>query len=176
MRTFIAIDLPKEVKDYLFKLPKKIKGAKVKWTSKKNLHITMQFLGELPEETVDKIKEVIKTIKFKPFKVKLSQIGFFPNEKAPKIIWLGVEPREEVYQLAQTIDAELLAFTKEQRFETHITLGRMKGIKKKDDFYKSIKELEIESIEFEINSFTLYKSVLKREGPQYYPIENVEMS
>ena len=52
----------------------------------------------------------------------------------------------------------------------------MKGIKKKDDFYKSIKELEIESIEFEINSFTLYKSVLKREGPQYYPIENVEMS
>jgi len=176
MRVFVAVDLPKEVKDYLFNLPKKFKGAKVKWTSKRNLHLTLNFIGEVTEEKAEKIADVLKTIKAKKFKAKLGKLGFFPDEKSIKIIWIGLEPKDKLQKLANDVDAELIEFSSEQRFESHITIGRFKGFKKKEDFYKSIKELEIEPMEFEVSSFTLYKSILRKEGPKYISIENVEMS
>ncbi|MAG78690.1 RNA 2',3'-cyclic phosphodiesterase [archaeon] len=176
MRVFLAVDMPKEVKDYLFKLQKKFKGAKVSWTTKRNLHLTLNFLGEMTKEKIEQLTQVIKTIKHKSFKVKLTKLGFFPNEKNPKIIWIGLEPKDKVIEFAHKVDSEILEFTKEQKFEAHITIGRFRSFKKKGEFHKSIKETEIEPIEFEINSFQLIQSILRREGPKYKILENVKMS
>jgi RNA 2',3'-cyclic 3'-phosphodiesterase len=176
MRTFLAIELPKELKDYLFTLPKQIKGASVNWVYKKNLHITLNFIGELPEEKVKKIKEIIKTIKFKPFKLKLTKLGFFPNKDHLKTIWIGVEPKQLIVDLAQKIDQELMEFVKEQKFEAHITLGRFRSFKKKELFCKSVEEFDLKPLEFEVNSFQFFKSILRKEGPRHVLLENVEMS
>ena len=55
MRTFIALDLPEEIKEYLFSLQKNfLKDLKVKWVAKKHLHLTLKFLGETTDFITEK--------------------------------------------------------------------------------------------------------------------------
>ena len=176
MRLFLAIDLPKEIKDYVFELEKKIKEAKITWVSKKNLHLTLKFLGEIKEKNIPELKKQLQIIHPK-LKLKISTMGFFPNNKDPKVIWLGLEPEEEVISLQQKIDGELLTqFPSEQKFQAHLTLGRIKSIRRKEDFFQSVKSIQLEQKEFEVISFQLMKSELTKLGPIYEILENIPLS
>ncbi len=176
MRLFLAADLPKEIKDYLFELELKVKEAKITWVSKKNLHLTLKFLGEVQEKDLPKIKEQMK-VHHAPLKLTLGDIGFFPNAKDPTVIWLAVNPEESVISLQQKIDAQLLSsFPGEQKFQAHLTLGRIKSIRRKEDFNNSIKSLNLEKKSFVISSYQLMKSELTKNGPHYETIENVILS
>lgn len=174
MRTFLAIDLPKEIKDYLFDLEKKFKEAKITWVAKKNLHLTLKFFGEVPEE---KVKEIITRLpRGKPFTVHLNKMGFFPNEKDPRVIWVSLEPEEEIIKLQQAIDAEFLKDIKEeQKFQAHITLGRIKSIRRKKDFLDSVQTIKIENRVFIIDSYQLMSSRLSKLGPVYNTLKNVAL-
>lgn len=174
MRTFLAIDLPDKVKDYLYDFQKKLKKdyVKINWVAKKNLHLTLKFFGEVDEKKLAELKAELKKIKQIPFRVKLKGIGFFPDEKAPNVIWVGIQPEKDVIALQQKIDeALLLTFPSDQKFQSHLTIGRIKGIKKPKEFAEAAKELKIEEIEFEISSFKLMKSELSTTGPSYSVIE-----
>jgi len=174
MRVFIAIELPKEIRDYLYDLQRKISGneAKINWVNKKNLHLTLKFVGEISEKLLNKIKEILRTIKIKPFKVKLSEMGFFPDEKNIKLIWVGIKPGEKVIELQREIDESLLElFSRDQRFLSHLTLGRVRFVKKKDEFIKKLNMISVEEMSFEISEFKLIKSKLTKDGPIYEIIE-----
>ncbi len=174
MRAFIAIDTSDEVKDYLYNFQKKLKKdyVKVSWVHKKNLHATLKFIGEADEKQIEKAREVLRQIKFRPFKLKLKGIGFFPSSKEPRVIWIGLVPEEPLIQLQRKIDEELLAlFAGEQKFQSHLTIGRIKFVKKADEFAKNAKELKVDELEFEVKSFQLMKSELSTSGPSYSLIE-----
>jgi len=176
MRLFLAADLPKEIKDYVFALGSKVKEAKITWVSKKNLHITLKFLGEVHEKDLAKIKENIK-VHHAPLQLSLGSIGFFPNNKEPTVIWLAINPEESVISLQQKIDGQLLTqFPGEQKFQAHLTLGRIKSIRRKDDFSSSIKSIVVEQKNFVISSYQLMKSELTKNGPHYETIENIVLS
>jgi RNA 2',3'-cyclic 3'-phosphodiesterase len=173
MRCFIAFELPKEIKDYLFEIENKIhdNNAKIHFVAKKNLHLTLKFLGEVDEDLLKTIKERLSKIKFKSFKVRLDKIGVFPNENYIKVIWVGLNPKEKVIELQQLIDSELLdLFGKDQEFSAHLTLGRVKFIKDKNKFLEKLK-IEIEEKEFLVEEFKLMKSELSKDGPNYFEIE-----
>lgn len=186
MRCFIAIDLPQEIKKELEKTEREIQkiadeaGAKLKIVKPENLHITLKFLGELPEEKVNKIKEVMKKvfeeeIKLKPpkpFKVKLNSIGTFPSLDYIKAVWVDVLPKEQIIEIEKKIDRTLegIGFKENKNFEIHITLTRVKFIKNKKRFLEGLKKITIEPIEFEIRNFSLKKSTLTKEGPIYEDI------
>jgi len=176
MRVFLAIDMPKDVKDIVFALQPKIKEAKVTWVSKKNLHLTLKFFGEVNQSQLNLIKEKMK-IKFKSFSVSLNEVGFFPDKKNPRVIWAGLHPEDKIIELQQKIDEIFLTdFTSDQKFQSHITIGRIKSIRRKEDFFKSISELKIEPLKFKISSFQLMKSELTKLGPKYEVIDNVDLS
>ncbi len=176
MRLFLAIDLPKDLKEYIFNLESKFKEAKITWVSKKNLHLTLKFFGDVKEENIPKIIEKLK-IKQNIIKVHLTNIGFFPNEKDPRVIWIGLEPENEIILLQQKLDSEFLEkFSSDQKFQAHITLGRIKSIRRREDFFKSINAIQITSQEFEIKSFQLMKSELTKNGPIYETIDSFEFS
>lgn len=176
MRLFIAIDLPKEIKDYLFEIEKKVKEAKITWVSKKNLHLTLKFLGEVQEKDLPRIKQQLH-IQHPRLKVNLNKIGFFPSAKDPRVIWVSVEPEEEIIALQQKIDAQFLShFSDEQKFQAHLTIGRIKSIRRKSDFEQSIKSIGLEKKYFEINSFSLMKSELTKLGPIYETLETLYLS
>ena len=173
MRTFISIDLPKEIKDYLYELQNKLKTlpAKVKWTSKKTLHQCLFFIGEINENKLQQIKEKLNKIKFKTFEVYLDKLGFFPDENYIRIIWVGLNPKNKVIELQQKIDSELLNLIKrDKEFKVHITLGRVKFIKNKQEFKEKAK-INIEKKRFQVNEFKLIKSDLTKDGPKYTDLE-----
>lgn len=173
MRTFIAIELPKEIREYLTEIQKQIgsEDAKIKWVAKKHLHLNLKFLGEISEKRVELLKELLGKVKFKKFDVNLNSLGVFPNEKIINVIWIDLKPAGKVIELQQKVDAELLNhFPKEQRFYAHLTLGRVKIMKNKEALLEKIKSVKVEEKEFEINEFKLIKSDLTKDGPVYTTI------
>ncbi len=178
MRIFLAVDLPLEIKDYLFELECKIKNfnlGKVNWVFKKNLHLTLKFLGEVSEDKVENLKNKLKDIKFKKFKLKLTEMSFYPNGFKPNVIWVGVEPQKEFIKLQELVDAESVEIG-DLKLGAHITLGRIKSLKDKKLFLDKVSRIKIEKLEFEVNKFDLFNSKMASFGPTYrllesYPLE-----
>ena len=179
MRYFIALDLPREIKDYLFTFQKdyKTKDAKLLWTAKKNLHLTLKFLGDLPETKLPDLQKILAAINAPQIQTKLSNIGVFPSEQEPKIIWAGLTPEQDILHLARTIDEETLHLASgEQRFKAHLTLARIKHIKAQQPFTAFLKTLTLKPHAFTLTTFTLYKSTLTNQGPTYTALHTYILS
>jgi len=178
MRCFLAIDLNYECRDYLFNLQKEIsKFVKAKWVEKKNLHLTLKFIREIDEDKLENVKRILSELKIKKFKIYLNEIGVFPSKDIINVIWIGLKPEKDIISLQKNVDESLLGlFPQDQKFSSHITLGRVKFVKNKDEFKEILKETEIKKIEFEVNSFRLYKSELTKDGPKYYLLEEFKLA
>lgn len=179
MRLFIGIFLPEEILDYLYEVQTKLKKslpAKINWVAKSKIHLTMKFLGETPENNLSLIKERLNKIKYKSFKIKLEKLCVFPNENYIKVIWVGLSPKGKVIELQQKIDSELLdILSKDQEFNVHLTLARIKFIKDKEEFKKGL-NFDIVEKEFEINEFCLIKSILSKDGAKYEILERFSLN
>lgn len=174
MRAFIAIPIPKEIKDVLFDIQNVVGNeyAKIKWIAKKNLHLTLKFFPYISEEKIKKVVEILKTVKIKPFEVELSEIGFFPNLDSVRVIWVGLEPAEKVLNLQGEIDSKLAElFEMDKMFKVHLSLGRVKFVKNKEGLIKKLKEIKIPKLKFKISGFELIQSNLTKDGPVYKIIE-----
>lgn len=179
MRAFIAISLPKEVKDYLFDLEKEFSKlpAKFKFVAKKNIHITLKFIPELKESELNTLKTRLKTIKFNSFKISLRETGLFPDNKKAHVIWVGLESDNRLKELQQRIDEKLIdLFPDNQEFKSHITLGRIKLIKNIEKFNEGLKKIKVNKLDFIIREFGLFKSTLTKDGPVYELIEEYMMN
>ena len=172
MRLFIAITLPSEIKDELYNVQNNFNSsfAKIKWVSKKNLHITLKFLGDV--DSTEKIKERLEKIKFEPFELSLGNLDYFPNKKDMKIIWAEVFPKKEIISLQQKIDSEFLnEISTDQKFSSHLTLGRIKLIKKKKELLNYLDNIKLKEKSFKISEFHLVESKLTKDGPKYIILE-----
>tara|TARA_Y100000034_G_scaffold132665_1_gene196207 strand:+ start:1083 stop:1727 length:645 start_codon:yes stop_codon:yes gene_type:complete len=170
MRLFIGLILPSKIRDELFKVHKKISPdiSKIKWISKKNLHLTLKFLGDVEKDVLSLIIKKLNKIKFDPFEVRLGNLNFFAKNGYVKIIWTEIIPKKEIIKLQQKIDQELLDIFKfDQNFSPHLTLGRVKKIKKKEKFTKMLNDIKISNAQFKINNFYLIESKLTKDGSNY---------
>jgi len=175
MRTFIAVEVPEKIRreiDSFIKEQAK-QNVPIKWVKFDNLHITLQFLGEIDESKKKETAAVIAEIarKFTRLQVKLEGIGCFPSPRNPRVLWIGVkEGAEKLCEIAQSLETALSrsGFKEEKRFHPHLTIGRIKTSCKVDN----ILEKNIETEPFQVNSITLFKSTLKPEGPIYEELEN----
>lgn len=164
MRTFISIDMPEIVKREIKKIQNNLPEFYGKKTESENLHLTLKFLGEIDEKTVEKVKEKLKEMKFKKFEVEIDSVGFF-SEKFIRIIWLHIKNCEA---LQEQIDEKLSEmFEKEKRFMSHLTIARVKNVKDRKIFIEKIKKIEIPKIKFLVNNFELKESTLTENGPIY---------
>lgn len=170
MRLFVGISLPDNIREEAYNIQKSIdsKNVKINFIAKKNFHLTLKFLGEIVPEEIDKISERLNQIDQEKFKVNLSKVSFFKHNGDVSVIYLTLEPGDRLIRLQQKVDEILLdLFYKDQRFSPHLTLGRIKLIKKRVDFIKNIKEIKVNNLEFEIKEFHLIESKLTKDGPNY---------
>jgi 2'-5' RNA ligase len=171
MRLFIAISLPKEIKDYLWELKEEFReSGKINFTAKSRYHITLKFLGEVKEEKLEEIKEKLSKVKFNSFETSLNELGHFNNN----ILWINVKPNEEVLSLSKRIDEMVIEFPNPHDFSFHITLGRIKSLKNEKKFEEKLK-IDIKKLKFKINSFELMRSNLSKDGPKYKVIEKFKI-
>ena len=135
MRLFIAIELPKEVKDYLFSIKDNFNKdlAKINWVAKSKIHLTLKFLGNVDDKIIPKINEKLKEIKFDAFELELDDFGAFPTENYIRVLWVGVKNFNKVIELQQDVEEKIRNyFEKDKEFSAHITIGRVKTIKDKN--------------------------------------------
>lgn len=176
MRCFLAVDLPEEVRNELAELQNEIKklGVVAKFVEKENLHLTLQFFGEISDKAAKEIEKKLGSLSFSKIKANLGQIGFFPNNNFINIIWVSLEPSETFRQLFEEINLNLKM--KDKRFESHITLARVKKIKDKEEFLNKIDKIKVKGISFEVKRFVLKKSTLTSKGPIYEDVKEFKLS
>lgn len=176
IRSFIAVNLNPDIKEYLTSLQAclNVPETKIKWVKKNNLHLTMKFLGYITLDQAEFIKSTLKEITnlYNPFNIKLSSnIGTFPTYQMPRIIWVGIkEGISELAELYNCIENNLSkkGFPGEAKdFSGHITIGRVKYIRDKTSLIQTLKSVEVNNITQKINSIDLMESELTPSGPIY---------
>jgi len=167
MRLFIAIQLPKEIRNYLSKLQKQFSNTG-KITFTKEQHLTIKFLGEITRTQEKIIQKKLSTVIFQPFSLTLSGIGFFPDERNARILWVGLQLNNHINELQKKIDEILTPqFKKDKNFVPHITLGRIKTITNKAQFNKLAQQTQIQPLQISVNEFQLIESKLAEKEPKY---------
>jgi len=183
MRTFIAIEVSDVVRDNLVKAQERIgsKAAKIKFVERENFHVTLKFLGEVDEATLDEVKAALSEIakKHRRHRVRVKGIGVFPNPNYVRVIWAGIENDEGIKAIASDVEREMrrLGFKKEKNFVAHITIGRVKFVKDKVELAMALKDLANEDFgEFEVEAIELKKSTLTPKGPIYETVARFELA
>jgi 2'-5' RNA ligase len=171
MRLFIAIDLPEQAKESIEKIKLELKGIKgIKPVAKENIHLTLKFLGEVEDANIKDITLALESVKFKPFKICISKMGFFPSEQRIQVVWADAEPAEPFFELKKEIDKALPMFKDDHSFKNHITFARIKYIAHdfdKKKIIEMVKNKQLDKTKFLVDKFRLYKSDLTPAGPVY---------
>lgn len=170
IRCFVCLELPIVATKYIAELQQQLKKKNLfygKFTEPENLHLTLKFLGEIPEEKIEEAKKKLAEIVLGRFEASLGEIGIFIN-KYNSLLWIKLDGKG-VWDLQRKIDGSLLdlGFKKEERFMSHITIARMKSIPSKKEFLEYVKNIKTKKISFQIKEFVLKKSELKEDGPVY---------
>ncbi len=180
MRTFIAVEIPEDLKSKLMHISGILeRGGLIKGTfvSKENFHLTLKFLGDLPGEDLEKITNKLNGINFKKFEAKVDKIGVFPSEEYVKVVWIGVIS-PELESLSKKINESLseIGFPQDVgKFENHLTIARVKSIVNKASFKEKLKNLNVKNEKFSIENFHLIKSELTPKGPIYRKIASFNL-
>lgn len=179
MRLFLGIGFNEEIK---FKINEVEEVVKTKIISgslvpMENHHITIHFLGNIEEERVEKLKEILDTAanELKPFELQFDKLGLFSKRKG-NIIWLGIKDHEELQKchailkdllLANGFNAEVMPYT------PHITLVRNAKIDREQFNLEMINEVVPKISDFvKVNRLVLFEST-RIEGKLCY-LENSE--
>lgn len=183
MRLFIGIEIPDEIKDRIgevsCKLQSKVREARV--VSPANLHITLKFLGEVPEEEVPHITGILSDIlkDYVPFRAEVKGAGVFPDEKNVRVFWIGADSGGKLKKLNALIEnrLETEGFKKENRFREHITIARFKSNPRISFLKELIEKYKEETFGvMDVREVELIKSNLKPSGPTYTPLHKIPLA
>jgi len=186
VRSFIAIELPDELRQGLAQLQDRLKLGKqswVKWVDPYSIHLTLKFLGNIDVDSIDAITKAIETAAqgIPPFHLEVKDLGVFPNLKRVQVVWVGVSGEvDKLGQLQQRIESNLvpLGFTAEARaFTPHLTLARLRSQAPLDERQRLGQLIASTRFEaaytIEVEAINLMRSQLTREGAIYSRISSV---
>ena len=187
IRSFIAIELPDEVRLELGQLEAQLKSGKqpwVKWVNPDSIHLTLKFLGNIANDRTGEITRAIEAAAqgIPPFHLDVKDLGVFPNLKRVQIVWVGISGEvDKLGELQQGIESNLacLGFAPESRpFTPHLTLARLRNQASLDErqrFGKLIAGTRFEAGAIEVDAINLMRSQLTREGAIYSRISSVRL-
>jgi len=174
VRVFVALDIPEAVCAAISDLAVKLRPVcrNARWVRIENAHVTLKFIGEVPLEKVEPIKAVLAPIRLhNPIEMKFRNVGFFPDERRPRVFWAGIEAGAALGELAAAVETALepLGIAREQRaFSPHLTLARFESQHRLDRLRDAIAAAgPLEFGRTVAKEFHLYQSVLKRAGAEY---------
>lgn len=189
IRSFIAIELPGDLKAGLLRLQSEMKSSGytfVKWVAPEGIHLTLKFLGNVPAGKVAEItKALVKASEgITPFQLATTGLGVFPNLNRPNVFWLGVGgDMEKLTALQKRIDdmLEPKGFPREKRaFTPHLTLARIRETaspQNRRDFGELVSKTNFDSTyKIEVSSINLMRSQLLPGGAVYSRLSQAKLS
>ncbi|BAF59085.1 2'-5' RNA ligase [Pelotomaculum thermopropionicum SI] len=187
MRLFIAVNFPEQIKKALGAIIGELRQlpSDAKWVEEHNLHLTLQFLGNVPAEQVDSIAAALgrSAAGVAPFRLNLNGVGVFPSRARPRVLWAGVSGETAVLsRLQHRVQTELgqLGFPAEKRqFSPHLTLARFRSPAGFSAVMERAEEIVRGLDKFGsavIDSVELMLSELGARGPSYFVLARTPLS
>jgi len=167
LRLFVGLELPYELRQRLSLLQCGLAAAK--WVAPENFHLTLRFIGNVPDDEYEPIALALQKVEAPAFSLRLSGLNHFGNRK-PRAIWVDVINCPTLTHLADKVEVALqrVGLAPEQRkFTPHVTLARFKTSSpgKIAEFLSTQGDFAHPPIE--VDHFTLFSSVLGQSGPTY---------
>lgn len=149
----------------------------VKWVPPDQMHATLVFAGELPDELANDLAWVVRDVPLPPLSLHLDRLGHFPPRGVPRVVWAGLAGDVDALiklQAALAAGAEALGVPRDKRdFTPHVTLGRVRShfgaFALVDELAKASAALKCKP--FAPTALTLYQSELQPGGPVYRVLE-----
>ena len=175
MKVFVAVDLPDEPRAALaatladLELPGKVAPPE-------NWHITLRYIGAMDDVAIDRLVAGLDEVEMGgPFTLRTAGLGAFPRPERATVLWVGVshgtDRLEALSDLVQDV-VEDIGFDREDRpFVGHLTLARIRP----PDDVRRLMDVELPSISIPVRSITVFESVQGAGGPEYAPIERIEL-
>jgi 2'-5' RNA ligase len=170
----VALDLSDSVRAEIVKFCESLRAKfpSARWVRSEGIHVTLKFIGEVTDNRVEKIENVLGSVASDaPVEMIFRGTGFFPNERRPRVFWIGIDATPNLAEIAAQVETQLepLGFPRESReFRPHLTLARIEetgGIEKLHDAMRRSSSAEFGAVR--TNEMHLYRSELGRGGAKY---------
>jgi RNA 2',3'-cyclic 3'-phosphodiesterase len=171
-RSFVAIPLPKEVKDRLVSAqPPAAPGVRILGRDK--MHVTLHFLDEIDPQELDAARNALSSVEAAAFTIMIRGVGRFPPRGRPTVLWAGIEASQALVALHASVGRALksaIGFKPEKRrYSPHITLARLNPPVRLDEIERHLweqKDFVVPPVL--LDRFALYSSILASGGAQYH--------
>lgn len=184
VRSFVAVDLDEAgVRERIVDAQRGLErtGAQLKLVSPEILHLTVRFLGEIPQSTVERVREAMDGVHFSPFEVEFKGLGVFPRFNRINVIWVGIrsghERLDEIFHQLEPKLRQIGLPPDNKGFSPHLTIARVRtGVNKAAlaDYVMSMRDHEFGKMQ--AKAVRLKKSTLTPKGPIYTTIHEVAAS
>ncbi|MBI5787760.1 MAG: RNA 2',3'-cyclic phosphodiesterase [Candidatus Schekmanbacteria bacterium] len=185
IRCFIALNFPPEVLAAAQELVRQLSCAKgrITWVKPEGVHLTFKFLGNIPASQLEEVKRKLSAsaVGISPFTLQFTNLGVFPNQRQPRIIWWGTKcDSPGLAQLYQNIEKSLAqcGFPVETRtFSPHLTLGRIRELHQPKNLIELLSTISIPQLPpIPVRQVDLMQSTLGRDGAVYSRMAGVELA
>lgn len=193
IRCFVAIELPQQARVALAATQDKLRtrigraaSDAVRWVRPEGVHITIEFLGDVPAARIDKLVQALRAscVGAKPFTLSMGGVGVFPNLRRPRVIWVGLEGQLDALRtITDSVRQALLplGFKPDKQFNPHMTLGRVRETVRPTDLEAIADEVgraqgPVARVSFEVGGISLMESRLQSGGSVYTQLAHVEFA
>jgi 2'-5' RNA ligase len=194
VRLFVALDITENIRSRIQRFIEGLSGfaPDARWVSPESLHLTLKFIGEKPEQSVEEIKAALLSISSGPLDIAFRGYGFFPGPKHARVFWIGVEAGPQLPALSAAVDNALapLNIPKETHaFFPHITLaraaasratkgerggGQIRGFDRLREKLSALSSPDFGTMT--AREFFLYESKLSGKGPRYIKLASFALA
>jgi 2'-5' RNA ligase len=177
IRLFVALDFPADVRERLAGLGGGVPGAR--WNEPASLHLTLRFIGEVPDDTAADIDAALAGIEAPGFDLVLDGVGMYGSNRHARVLWAGVERSEPLAHLQGKVESALVRCglaAEERKFSPHVTLARLRDAPK-ERVGRFLEERGLfRAGPMRIDHFTLYRSLLGKGGAVYEALREYPLS
>jgi len=190
VRTFVAIEIPERLKAKLNHSVEALRSGVVddlvRWVRAGSMHLTLKFLGEIEQQQVNAVEEILDQVTegFMEFPLEITGFGSFPNRKRPRVLWVGFNPGGVTLgQLQAELASRLerIGFEGDRRdFHAHMTIGRVRKELSSAELgiiSEWAQKAQVGTIgKFEVKSISLIHSILEPGGAVYTHLHSARLA
>ena len=174
LRLFVGIELPDTLKQALAKLREAHPAAR--WHGPEQLHLTLNFIGQVNEEQARRMAEVLVEVPGPQFELQVQGVGYFGTAERPRVLWAGVAETPLLYQLQQRLEARLLPLglvPDGRSYTPHITLARVRQGMPLQAFLRRHAQLSLPA--FPVDHICLFLSSGGDQGVRYEVLQRFRL-
>jgi RNA 2',3'-cyclic 3'-phosphodiesterase len=183
VRLFVAVNLPNRLRDRLGSALRPLAELpEIRAVRHDALHLTLHFLGHVEEQRIAAVTAALvqAAADIDRFSLELGGMGAFPNQRRPRLWWVGIGASPVLDRLRSRVVAEMTAAgypADEAPFRPHVTVGRVRHSSSRatlDTMMRLAAEFTFQE-RFEVATVDLMQSELRREGPRYTVVARVPL-